>query len=81
MRYRYWMHWYTDADAALTTGRALFGQHIETALSEARSLWDEGAYAAAKGYVVIDTDDGSVIGRRERDPSARRPPGGLLRAG
>ena len=80
MRYRYWMHWYLDAGAALTTGRPLFGQNVETALAEAGSLWSDGAYAAAKGYVIVDTDDGSVLLRRERDAAAPRPPGALLRA-
>jgi hypothetical protein len=80
MRYRYWMHWYMDASAPLTTGRPLFGQYLETALSEASSMWSDGAYAAAKGYVVIDTEDGTLICRRERDQTAPRPPGALLRA-
>ena len=80
MRYRYWMHWYTDVDAAFTTGRPLFGQSAESAESEAGSLWNDGAYAAAKGYVIVDTDDGSVLCRRERDTTWPRPPGALLRA-
>ena len=80
MRYRYWMHWYMDAGAGLTTGRPLFGQRIETALAEATSLWVEGAYAAARGYVVVDTDDGTEICRRERANAAPRPPGALHRA-
>ena len=80
MRYRYWMHWYMDANAALTTGRPLFGQRIETALAEATSLWVAGAYAAARGYVVVDTDDGTEICRRERANAAPRPPGALHRA-
>jgi hypothetical protein len=81
MRYRYWMHWYVDATAALTTGRPLFAQHIETALAEARSLWSDGLYAAARGYVVVDTDDGTVICRRERAETALRPPGAQDRVG
>lgn len=66
MRYRYWMHWYMDANTALTTGRPLYGQSVEAALSEAGSLWSDGAYAAAKGYVIVDTDDGTELCRRER---------------
>lgn len=77
MRYRYWMHWYVDAGAALTTGRPLFGQNVETALCEAGSLWRDGAYAAARGYVVVDTDDGTELYRRERSQTAPGPPGAL----
>ena len=80
MRYRYWMHWYMNAGAELTTGRPLFGQSVETAMSEADSLWSDGAYAAAKGYVVVDTDEGTEVGRRERAPAAPRQPGALQRA-
>jgi hypothetical protein len=77
MRYRYWLHWYMDAGAALTTGRPLFGQSAETALSEAGSLWRDGAYAAAKGYVIVDTEDGTVVCRSERDQTAPGRPGAL----
>ncbi|HEX3407905.1 MAG TPA: hypothetical protein VHS81_11760 [Caulobacteraceae bacterium] len=70
MRYRYLMHWYRDAGAPLNGGRALFGQSVEDALSEAASLWRDGAYAAAVGYLVIDTDDGTVLCRGERESRA-----------
>jgi hypothetical protein len=65
MRYRYMMHWYRDAEEPLSGGRGLFGQTAPDALSEAASLWAEGTYAASTGYIVIDTDDGTVICRRE----------------
>jgi hypothetical protein len=67
MRYRYQMHWYRDAGEPLNGGRGLFGQSAAETLSEAASLWREGAYAAAVGYIVIDTDDGTVLFRRERE--------------
>jgi hypothetical protein len=80
MRYRYWMHWYIDAGAAMTTGRPLYGQSVATALSEAGSLWSDGTYAAAKGYIIVDTDDGTVLCRCERAQLAPRTPSALLRA-
>jgi hypothetical protein len=70
MRYRYLMHWYRSADEPLNGGRGLFGQTVTDALSEAESLWNEGAYAAAVGYIVIDTDEGTVLCRRERESQA-----------
>ena len=70
MRYRYLMHWYRDAAEPLNGGRGLFGKTVEDALSEAASLWNDGAYSAAVGYIVIDTDDGTVLCRRERENRA-----------
>lgn len=66
MRYRYLMHWYTDARAPLNSGRPLSGRTVADVLSEAESIWSDGAYSAALGYVVMDTDDGTVVCRRDR---------------
>ena len=66
MGYRYLMHWYTDAEAPLNAGRALSGGTVENVLSQAASLWRDGAYAVAVGYIVVDTDDGTVLCRHER---------------
>lgn len=66
MHYRYLMHWYADAQAPLSAGRALSGGTVENVLSHAASLWRDGAYSVAVGYVVVDTDDGTVLCRHER---------------
>jgi hypothetical protein len=68
------MHWYADPQAPLNMGRAMFGQTDATALSEAAALWTGGAYAAALGYVVVDTDDGRVLCRHERERATTRRP-------
>ena len=70
MNYRYRMHWYSNPEAPLNAGRALFGQTPEDAIAHAANLWKEGRYAAALEYCVLDTDDGTVIWRGRRDETA-----------
>ena len=74
MRDRFRMHWYLDSRASLNGGRPLFARTAEKALSEAAALWRDGAYRAAAGYVVVDTDDGMVLCRQERQLMQSAPP-------
>lgn len=70
MNYRYRMHWYADPEAPLNAGRPLFGDDPAKAVAYAARLWDEGAYAAATGYCVVDTESGEVLCRGQREPVA-----------
>jgi hypothetical protein len=66
MPYRYRIHRYTDREAPLNAGRPLSGRTAADAIAEAEVLW-EGAYAAAHGCCVVDTEDGNILWRRERE--------------
>jgi hypothetical protein len=68
MRYCYRMHWYADREAPLNAGRALYGLTKPEAIAAAADLWSEGARWAL-GYVVVDTEEGEVIWRQEREPA------------
>ena len=61
MHYRFRMHWYADPNALLTGGRPLFGHDPAAAAAQAERLWAEGAYAAASGCCVVDTEDGTIV--------------------
>jgi hypothetical protein len=67
MQHRYWMHWYSNSGDPPGAGRRLAGQIAEEALVEAEALWTDGPYKSAIGYIVIDTEDGAVLRRQERD--------------
>jgi hypothetical protein len=77
MTYRYRMHWYTDPEAPLDAGRPLFGRTPADAIAQAAALWEQEAHAAAHGCCVVDTDDGNVVWRQERDPQSPRRTGPL----
>ena len=61
MTYRYMMHWCADGGAPMEPGRRLLGQTDERALAEAAALWITKPRRSAISYVVVDTDDGSVL--------------------
>jgi hypothetical protein len=69
MPYRYWLHWYTDPDAPLNAGRALPDRTLAEAIAHANEILDEGAYASSNGCCLVDTEDGTIARRGERDPS------------
>lgn len=75
MNYRYRMHWFCDPEAPLNAGRPLFGRDAAEAIALAESLWKEGVYAAALGYLVVDTDEGTVVWRRQCDLAERKATG------
>jgi hypothetical protein len=66
MAHRYWLHWYADARAPATGGRELRGGTVAAAIKEADSLIDEGAHPSARTFVIIDTDEGDEVWRRDR---------------
>ena len=80
MLYRYRMHSFADPTAPLGSGRPLFGRTAAEAISNAADLWQAGAYASALGCCVVDTEDGSVLWRLEREqgPGGRPGPQGQL---
>jgi hypothetical protein len=61
----------------LDAGRRLNAATRDFALAEAMVLWEDGIYAASfpKGFVLIDTEDGSIVFRHERDthPALKSP--------
>ena len=69
------MHCYWDREAPLRAGRELFGRTLDQAIEHAAELWDEGTYAAACGYVIMDTEEGEVVATLERDQRALSPRG------
>ena len=75
MGYRFVMHRFADAHELVGAGRPLSGRTAERALSEAASLWNDGIYDAARGYIVIDSDDGTELCRHAR--SERKEPAPL----
>jgi hypothetical protein len=70
MAYRSRMHSYTDPEAPLDVGKVLLGRTAAEAIAQAASLWEEGAYAAARGCLVMDTDDGTILWRSGPGPEA-----------
>jgi hypothetical protein len=66
MSYRFRFHWYIDPDAPLIGGRALAGRTTDQAVAHAVTLWNDGAYPAALGCLVMDTEEGEVVWRSER---------------
>jgi hypothetical protein len=74
MRYRYLMHWYSDREAPLNAGRPLFGLTQAEAVAYAAALWDEEcAHLRATGYVIVDTEEGEVVWRQEREQPSSEP--------
>lgn len=65
MAYRYWVHPFAHPDAPLQRGRRLRARTEVDAIAEAARLLEIGAYPNALGVVVMDTDVGKVIWRRE----------------
>jgi hypothetical protein len=67
MSYRFRLHRYIEPDVPLTGGRALSGRTPDQAIAHAAALWNDGAYAAARGCFVMATEEGEVIWRAERE--------------
>jgi hypothetical protein len=69
MRYCFRIHWYADREEPLNAGSALNALTREEAISHAIELWCDGVNKWSFGYVVVDTDEGEVIWRQEREPA------------
>lgn len=76
MTHRYQMVWFNNPSAPLGVGRTLFGHSPAEAIAHAMQLWQEGAYASALGYCVVDTEDGNVLWRQRRATSGNPQPAG-----
>ena len=76
MTTHYRMHCFADPAAPLGAGRPLAGRNAAEAIFEAGALWNDGPYAWALGYRVVDSDDGAVLWQRQRErrPDARLQP-------
>jgi hypothetical protein len=73
MQHRYRMYWFADPGTPLGPGRPLFGSSPEEAIERAADLWEEEGPPVflfghrALGCNVVDTEDGTVVWRRQRE--------------